>query len=65
MDSIMDSTKTLIKQVVSSVKSDVLNVLESSDERDTVENIFESCPDPFVGIETIQIHQRKFQLCPA
>jgi hypothetical protein len=44
MDSIMDSTKTLIKQVVSSVKSDVLNVLESSDERDTVENIFEFLP---------------------
>jgi hypothetical protein len=59
MDSIMDSTKTLIKQVVSSVKSDVLNVLESSDERDTVENIFESCPDPFVGIETDAL-QSKF-----
>lgn len=42
----------MIKQVVSSVKSDVLKVLESGDEKDMVENIFESCPDPFVGIET-------------
>lgn len=59
MESIMDCTQTLIKQVVSSVKSDVLKVLKISDKKDGVENIFESYPDPFVGIETDAL-QSKF-----
>lgn len=52
MESIIDSTRTLIKQVVSSFKSDVLTVLEQDEQKDTVENVFESAPDPFIGIET-------------
>ena len=52
MESIIDCTQTLIRQVVGSVKIDVLIALESSEEKGRVENIFEFPPDPFIGIET-------------
>ena len=54
--SIIDCTRTLIRQVVGSVKNDVLIALESSEEKGRVENVFVSPPppppDPFIGIET-------------
>ena len=52
MESIIDCTQTLIRQVVGSVKIDVLIALESSEEKGRVENIFEFPPDAFIGIET-------------
>ncbi len=52
MESIIDSTRTLIKQVVDSVKTDVLNVIDCNEHKKQVNDVFESVEDPFVGIET-------------
>lgn len=52
MESIMDSTRTLIKQVVDSVKVDVLNVVECNEQKAQVNEMFESVTDPFAGIGT-------------
>ena len=41
MESIMDSTRTLIKQVVDSVKVDVLNVVECNEQKAQVNEMFE------------------------
>ena len=52
MESIIDSTRTLIKQVVDSVKTDVLDIIDSNEDKKQVNEVFESVKDPFVGIET-------------
>ena len=53
MESVMDCTRTLINQVVGSVKTNVLNAIDCPDEKKAqVSDLFDKVPDPFDGIET-------------
>ena len=46
MESIIDGTRSLIKQVVDSVKTDVLNVIDSNEQKKEINEVFESTIDP-------------------
>ena len=48
----MDSPRTLITQVVDSVKEDVLSVTESNKQKAQVKDMFEAAQNPFAGLET-------------
>ena len=52
MESIMDGTRTLIRQVVDSLKTDVVAVQSADCDKSKVEEIFESNSDPFSGIDS-------------
>ena len=60
MESIMDSTRTLINQVVDSIKVKVLNAIDSNsnEQKTQVKDVFESATDPFAGIETEALQSR-------
>ena len=48
----MDGTRTLIRQVVDSLKTDVVAVQSTDCDKSKVEEIFESNSDPFSGIDS-------------
>ena len=52
MESVMDCTRTLITQVVGSVKTKVLDAIDCPEKKGQVSDLFNTVPDPFDGIET-------------
>lgn len=52
MGSISDSTRTLVSQVVNSLKSDVLAAFQSDNQKEEVEKLSKCAQDPFTGIDT-------------
>ena len=58
MESVMDCTRTLITQVVGFMKTKVLDTIDCPEKKAQVNDLLNTAPDPFEGIETNALHSK-------